>query len=139
VIKVALIGPDNIDGRTGVVFDLVRTVLRQMGPGDLLIHTGGNGVASKIEYVYRAAKGNERRRLPKCEVISPEIGRYPYEEALRRNAGQILHHYAPNYLVIVDDSEEVRAVLELYERVDMYRTRTELHDADSFAKVVGRR
>jgi hypothetical protein len=109
-VKVALVGVAEIDGRTGIVWDQIRAVLQSLGPGDVLVHSGGQGtVGSMVDSIVRRAKGAERRRLPKVEVQIPEIGRYQREEALRQNALQIVYHVRPQVVVYVGDGSDAEA------------------------------
>ncbi len=113
-MKVVFIGPGEVEGRSGPVWEVVRAALATLGHGDELVHTD-HGVGRMIDSIARRAKGAERRRLPKIEVEPPEIGRYTRAEAFHRNAAQLLHYHAPHVLVYSGDGvdEEVAPVLEL--------------------------
>lgn len=116
-MKVVLIGPDVVDGRTGPVWDLVRGVMATMAATDTLIHTGPSGVGRMVDSIASRSKGAERRRRPKVEVQIPEIGRYERAEALRNNALQLLYHHLPDVIVYVGDGvdDEVEPLLALFE------------------------
>lgn len=138
-MKVAIIGPAEVDGRNGPVWDAVRGVLGACSTTDELIHTGGAGVGGMVDSIARRAKGVERRRLPKIAPPQvPEIGRYERVRALELNAAQILHVRAPNVVVYIGygDDDEVRPLLELAQK-EPYASRTNVYTADEF--IVARR
>lgn len=118
-MKIVFVGPGEVDGRNSVVWDTVRAVLSALGPQDEVIHTGGSGIGEKVDSIARRAKGVERRRLPKIDVQLPETGKYEREEALRRNALQLVHVRMPDAIVYVGYGEDVEtaAVLDLAKRV----------------------
>lgn len=123
-MKVVLVGVAELDGRTGVVWNMVRDVLQSLGPSDVLVHSGGGvkdatghmqpTLGSIVDSIVRRAKGAEKRRLPKVEVQIPEIGRYERLDALMHNAIQLIHHQRPQVVVYVGygEDDEARPVLE---------------------------
>jgi hypothetical protein len=127
-MKVVLIGVAHQDGRTGPVWDAVRAVMQALGPQDVLVHSGGGRkdeetIGRRVDTIARRAKGAERRRLPKVEVQLPEIGRYPREEALEKNAMQLLHVVRPHEVIYIGEGEddETRPVLALAEQYPMIK------------------
>lgn len=121
-MKVVIVGPGEVDNRSGPVWDAVRAVMRGLTPQDELVHTG-RGVGPMVESVARRAKGIERRRLPRLlPPQMPEIGRYERAQAFRQNAMQLLHAHAPHVLVYVgygidEETEPILAMAEQYPRV----------------------
>lgn len=144
-MRVVLLGPGDVDGRTAVIWDVVRSVMKALGPQDELVHSGGNGVGEKVDSIARRAKGMERRRLPRIDVQLPEIGRYERAEALRRNAMQLVHVRMPDVIVYIGDGEdeETAPVLELAQRTRTDGTplypRTSVQEAETFVQERGRR
>lgn len=114
-MRLVLIGPGAVDGRTSVVWEGVRDVLRTLGPDDEVVHTGGDGVGMMVDSIARRAKGVEKRRLPRIDRQMPEVPKYERLDAYRRNALQLVHVRMPDFVVYVGEGTdaETAPVLEL--------------------------
>lgn len=113
-MKVVLVGVTEVDGRSGVVWDMVRDVMQSLGHDDILVHSGGNGLGALVDSIARRAKGPAKRRLPKVEVQMPEIGKFERVEALKQNALQLIFHQRPQVVVYIGygEDDEAKPVLE---------------------------
>lgn len=144
-MKVVLVGVAELDGRTGVVWELVRDVLQSLGHDDVLVHSGGTGtIGSMVDSITRRAKGVEKRRLPKVEVQVPEIGKYERVEALRQNALQMIHHQRPQVVVYIGygEDDEAKPVIEqatLYNAAAAETRVMAVQEASEFVAERGRR
>lgn len=114
-MKVVLIGQTLIDGREAPVWAALRGVLSSLGPYDTVTHTGRKGtLGAMVDSIKAHARGDEKRRFPRVDVMVPEIGRYPRAGAFEHNALQLLGHVQPDVIVYVGDAlnEDMTVMVE---------------------------
>lgn len=132
-MNVWIVGPAEIDNRTGPAWDAARAVLKVLSPSDYLYHTGGNGIGACIDSIARRAVGVEKRRLPHIEVMLPEIGRYERERAFELNAAQLFHVKQCTALVMIGDGLDLECVQALAMRERAYATKVTIYSPEEFA------
>lgn len=110
-MKVVIVGVDDWS-RWGPL-DMV---MKALGPDDTVIHNGSTAIGGRIDSI---ARRTVRGRRPRIEVQWPEVPKYTGQEAIDKNAMQLIYHHAPQVVVWFGDSgdePEIRPTLGYAEK-----------------------